>query len=193
MNNEDYTAFEAFFFKIYTGWHVIGKYVAETNNPHKKYNMKNLIVALCAGLLLTTAAEAQTKTKIKVKKAKTEARITAPDAVKSAFEAKYVTSDARWTKGYNGNYMITFTNVETVKQITEYDASGNLIRSKVVYNTDRIPENVRTALIASYADATVTEMTKLELAGVSPYYKIKLKQGENKKEILMSEEGTISE
>ena len=155
--------------------------------------MKNLIVALCAGLLLTTAAGAQTKTKVKVKKAKTEARITAPDAVKSAFEAKYTASDARWTKGYNGNYMVTFTNVDTIKQVTEYDATGNLVRSKVVYNNDRIPENVRTAIIASYADATVTEITKLELAGVSPYYKIKLKQGENKKEILMSEEGTIIE
>ncbi len=155
--------------------------------------MKNFIVAFCAGLLFTTAVDAQTKTKIKIKKAKTEARITAPDAVKSAFEAKYTTSDARWTKGYNGNYMVTFTNVDTVKQVTEYDATGNLVRSKVVYNTDRIPENVRTALSASYADATITEITKLELAGVSPYYKIKLKQGENKKEILMSEEGTISE
>ncbi len=156
--------------------------------------MKNFIVALCAGLLLSTAADAQTKTKVKVKKSTTTAaRITAPDAVKSAFDAKYTASDARWSKGNNGNYMVTFTNVDTVKQMAEYDATGNLVRSKVVYNTDKIPENVRTALATSYADATITEITKLELAGVSPYYKIKLKQGDNKKEILMSEEGTISE
>lgn len=155
--------------------------------------MKNLMVALCAGLLFTTAANAQTKTKVKVKKESTAAVVKAPDAVKSAFDAKYSASDARWTKGNISNYMVTFTNVDTVKQTVEYDATGNLVRSKVVYNADRIPENIRTALAASYAGATVTELTKLELAGVSPFYKIKLKQADSKKEILMSEEGTISE
>ena len=142
---------------------------------------------------MSSSVDAQSKkSKVKVKSTSTVA-VSVPDVVKSNFQLKYPISTANsWSKSH-GNYMVNFMNAESLKQSAEFDASGNLVKSKIIYSNDKIPANVSSSLAAKYSDATITEVSKYELAGVTPYYKLKITQGTNTKEILMSEEGTISE
>ena len=142
---------------------------------------------------MSTSVDAQTsKSKVKVKTTKA-ALISVPEVVKTNFQTKYISStNNSWSKAH-GNYVVNFVNADGQKETAEYAAEGNLVKSKTTYSNDKIPENISNSLAAKYSDATITEVSKYELAGVSPYYKLKITQGTNTKEILMSEEGTISE
>ena len=149
--------------------------------------MKNALIILCSGVLLSFSAQAQKK---KVSKS-----ISVPEAVSTSFEGKYASAEKKsWKKSYNGNYVANFVNADKQKQTAEFDASGNMVRSKTIIETDAVPEKVNTSISAQFADSKVTEIAKVELAGIPSYYKVKIEQADNtKKEVLVSEEGTITE
>lgn len=149
--------------------------------------MKNVLLIFCSGLLLSFSAQAQKK---KVSKS-----ISVPEAVSTSFEGKYANAEKKnWKKGYNGNYVANFVNADKQKQTAEFDANGNMVRSRTIIETDAVPEVINTSVSAQYADSKVTEIARVELAGIPSYYKVKIEQADNtKKEILVSEEGTITE
>lgn len=149
--------------------------------------MKNALIILSCGLLFSISAEAQKK--------KAPKPISVPAAVSTSFEGKFANAEKKsWKKGYNGNYVATFTNEAKQKQVAEFDASGNMVRSKTEIETGAVPENINTSVSAQYADSKVKEIAKVELAGIPSYYKVKIEQADNTtKEILISEEGTITE
>ncbi len=149
--------------------------------------MKNALIILCCGLMFSISAEAQKK--------KAAKSISVPAAVSTSFEGKFSNAEKKaWKKSYNGNYVATFTNEAKQKQTAEFDGEGNIVRSRTEIETSAVPEIINTSVSAQYADSKVTEIAKVELAGIPSYYKVKIEQADNtKKEILVSEEGTITE
>ena len=69
-----------------------------------------------------------------------------------------------------------------------------MVKSKVEYTPEAVPENVSVPVLAQFSMAKITEAARLQLPGVAPYYKVKIINADNTtKELLISEEGTISE
>jgi hypothetical protein len=152
--------------------------------------MKNTFLILVAGLMLSFSAEAQKKKKTKVK-----AKINVPENVNASFKSQYATAENnKWSKNYTGYYVANFTNAGQ-KQTVEYNTNGEAVRTRISYDVaTSIPEIVSTALATPYPGATISEAVRMEIAGMKPYYKVKLTTAENKnKELYISEEGLITE
>ena len=154
--------------------------------------MKNTFFILAAGLLISFSSQAQ---KGKDKKNTPIKEVSVPENVTTTFKNLYAVANGnQWNKNYSGNYIATFTNADNLKQTAEFSGSGAMIKSKVEYQPDAIPQNVSTAIAAQYPNVKVAEAARLQLPGVAPYYRIKIIGTDNTtKELLVSEEGTISE
>ncbi|MEO6667958.1 MAG: PepSY-like domain-containing protein [Ferruginibacter sp.] len=153
--------------------------------------MKNTFFILVTCLSLGFSAGAQ----VEKKKTSPVKSVNVPENVNNTFKSLYaVATEDQWNKNYSGNYVVTFTNAENLKQTAEFTGSGAMIKSKVAYMPDALPQNLITSITAQYPNAKVTEAAKLQLPGVAPYYRVKIMSAENiSKELLISEEGTISE
>lgn len=156
--------------------------------------MKKIII-LALGLgLFSTAATAQ---KVNVKsKAKTTKAIAAPSSVKNKFSSEYsAAKSVVWASSANGNFIAKFNNPEGNNQMVEYTKSGEFVSGKTVYKIDATPEAVQKAIAKDYADYSVESVMKMNLPNLDPYYKVKVKAngGGLTKQLLVSEEGDISE
>ena len=118
-----------------------------------------------------------------------------PEQVHATFKNQFaVAENGQWKKTYRGNYVAEFTNANQQGQSVEYDEAGKVLKNKIIYQPDHIPQEVNTALKTSYEGAIVKECVRIELPGIKPYYKVKMADAANiEKELLISEEGTISE
>lgn len=153
--------------------------------------MKNAFFILSLTLLVGFSAQAQTK-----KKTSKAANVNVPENIKGSFATNYAdVKDNKWSKNYTGNYVANFTKDSTLKQSLEYNSKGDLVKTTSMYNVNALPANITTALQTQYADARVVEASKVEVPGVTAFYKVKVERGENKKQrtLLISEEGTITE
>lgn len=156
--------------------------------------MKNAFFLICVGIALSFSAEAQKKTKTKVKV--TTAKVNVPENIKGSFSANYEgVKDAKWTKNYTGNYIANFTDSTSLKESLEYNAKGDKVKTTTMYDVAALPVNITTAVQSQYAGASVVEASKVEVPGVTPFYKVKIERGETKKQkqLLISEEGLITE
>jgi Tfp pilus tip-associated adhesin PilY1 len=151
--------------------------------------MKNTLLILAAGLLLNFSVEAQKK------KSTATPKVDVPESVDASFKNQYASVDTKnWSKTYNGNFVAEFTNEASQKQSTEYNKAGVLLKTKTTVDVATLPEQITNALKTQYADAQVSEVVKTEIPGVAPFYKVKLTLADSKqKDILVSEEGTITE
>jgi hypothetical protein len=148
--------------------------------------MKNTFFLLAIGTLLSFTTQAQKK--------KATVKLNVPETINTSFQTKYTSSeDAKWSKNSKGNYVVSFIDADKHKQSAEFDEAGAVVRSKTVYNEEGFPETIVNSVASKYTDAKITEATRLEIAGISPYYKVKIQQADNKKELLISEAGTIAE
>ncbi|MEP6712597.1 MAG: PepSY-like domain-containing protein [Ferruginibacter sp.] len=156
--------------------------------------MKSFILILTAGLILSASAQAQKK-HVQKKKSTVVVKVKVPQNIDSSFKIQYASvADGKWSKNYSGNYVADFTNQTSMKQSVEYDKAGYVIKTKTFFDSSAIPMNVTTALQKNYSTAKVTEVAKVEIPGVAPYYMVNLWTAENKKrQLLISEEGTVSE
>ncbi len=153
--------------------------------------MKNALLILCAGLMLSVSAQAQTK-----KKKVAEPKLSVPENINASFASQNAgVENSKWSKNYTGNYVASFTNASSLQQSAEYNAKGDLVKTTTIYDINALPANITTALQPGYADAKVTEASKVEVPGVAPFYKVKVEVGENKKQkqLLISEEGSVTE
>ncbi|MBS1744468.1 MAG: hypothetical protein JST81_15675 [Bacteroidetes bacterium] len=152
--------------------------------------MKNTFFILISGLLISISANAQ-----KSKKAAPVKQLQVPENVSNTFQSLYSSAENnQWSKNYSGNYVASFTNAEHQKQTAEFSASGAVVKSRVDYPADALPGNLSTAVAAQYPSVKVAEASKLQMPGVAPYYKVKVIGSDNTtKELLVSEDGTISE
>ncbi|MBC7866490.1 MAG: hypothetical protein H7X88_03050 [Gloeobacteraceae cyanobacterium ES-bin-316] len=150
--------------------------------------MKNIFLSLSAILILSFSSQAQ-KTK------KVAAKVNVPENVNASFKGTFATVEkSEWNKTNVGNYVASFTNTDNLSQVAEYNQEGVMVKSKVIYNLEALPENVTSALSKKYADAKVTECVKMQIPGVTPYYKVKLETSTNqKRELFISEEGSVVE
>ncbi|MEI2748570.1 MAG: hypothetical protein V9E88_07420 [Ferruginibacter sp.] len=153
--------------------------------------MKKLfILFLCVGGLSFTSVYAQKK-----KPVKTQPAVQVPENVYTTFKNQFaVAENGQWKKTFRGNYIAEFTNSSRQNQSVEYDTTGRVIKSKIAYSTDAFPSNIGNAVSAQYPGYAIAECVRMEIPGVKPYYRVKL-SGENsaQKDLLISEEGTISE
>jgi len=154
--------------------------------------MKNTFLILFAGLLMSFPSQAQ---KGKDKKITPVKEVSVPENVTTTFKSLYsVANENQWNKNYSGNYIATFKNSDNLKQTAEFSGSGAMVKSKVEYQPDAVPQNVSEAIAAQYPNVKITEAARLQLPGVAPYYRIKIIGTDNTtKELLVSEEGTVSE
>jgi hypothetical protein len=142
--------------------------------------------------MFSVTAQAQKKKTTKPVAVKT---ITVPENINTSFQTRYVTTEnSKWSRNYSGNYVVNFTNADKQVQSAEYDVSGKLVKAQTIYPTDMVPELITKSLSTKYAGAPITSVSKLELQGVAPYYKVEIDKGNNRtKELFISEEGTIAE
>jgi len=150
--------------------------------------MKNTFFLICAGLMLTVGAQAQTKKKT------VAAKVNVPESVDASFKSNFaVAENNKWSKNYTGNYVATFTNADTRKQVSEFNPSGVWVKTKTTFDVaNPLPENITAAVQTKYSGSTINELEKVEIAGMTPYYRVKLTTADTKtKEILLNEEGSM--
>ncbi len=152
--------------------------------------MKNAFFIFCAGMLICFSASAQKK-----KAVKAEPPVQVPENVNSTFKNMFaVAENGQWKKTYKGNYVALFTNAEKQSQSVEYDATGNVVKNKISYSTEALPQQVNNVVAQKYPDMKIIECMRVELPGIKPYYKVRVADTSNsQKELLISEEGTVSE
>lgn len=151
--------------------------------------MKNLLLTAISIILIGFTVHAQGKKK------PVDKQPVAPDVIQASFKTQFPdVAEVRWNKMHSGNYQSVFTNAAGREQTTEFNAAGEIVRSKITYPADGMDELLKAAIQEKYADATVTAYTKYELTGVPAYYKVKIQTADQaQREILMSEEGAITE
>ncbi|MEO7523225.1 MAG: hypothetical protein ABIT58_03985 [Ferruginibacter sp.] len=151
--------------------------------------MKNTFFILIVSLLMSISSQAQKKKATPVK------QVNVPENVTNTFRSLFtVANDNQWSKNFSGNYVAGFTNAENLKQTAEFSNSGAMLKSKVEYLPDALPENLSNSITTKYPNVKVSEAAKMQLPGVAPYYRVKIISSDNTtKELLVSEEGTISE
>lgn len=142
-------------------------------------------------IAMSFMAVAQKKTPIKNKNTQS---IAVPTEVNTAFQEKYAdVNKQNWNKRAGGNYVATFLGSDNVKQEVEFDSKGTYLKSKSIFTKEQVPELVSTSLSKKYPDTEVLEVTKYDISGVAPYYKVKINDGAKGKFLLVSEAGDISE
>ena len=150
--------------------------------------MKNTLFLICAGLMLSFGAQAQTKKKA------TPAKVKVPEAVDASFKSSYAdVENNKWSKNYTGNYVAVFKNANNQEQTTEYNTAGVLVKSKTTLDLAALPEPITTAVEKRYPGSKISECIKVEIPGLAPYYKTKVMVAENKEKVLLiSEEGAVT-
>ena len=151
--------------------------------------MKTTLLLICTGLMLTIGAQAQTK-----KKAAVTPKVNVPESVDASFKSNFtVAENNKWSKNYTGNYVATFTNADARTQVSEFNPSGVWVKSKTTFDVaNPLPESITTAVQAKYSGSTINELEKVEIAGMAPYYRVKLTTADTKtKEIILNEEGSM--
>lgn len=151
--------------------------------------MKNLLLTIVSIILIGFTVNAQGKKK------PVDKEPVAPNVIQASFKTQYPdVAEVRWNKMHSGNYQAVFTNAAGREQTTEFNAAGEIVRTKITFSADGVEQHLMAAIHEKYADATVTALTKYELSGVPAYYKVKIQTADQaQKDILMSEEGAITE
>ena len=118
-----------------------------------------------------------------------------PENVTTIFKNQFaVAENGQWKKTFQGHYIASFINSSKHLQSVEYDDQGKVVKSKISYPADSLPDQVNHALAIQYSQLKVSECMRMEIPGIKPYDKIRGAVNENEqKEILISEEGTVSE
>ncbi len=151
--------------------------------------MKSTFFIFSTVLLVGFSAQAQKKKATPVK------QVNVPENVNATFKSQYAVADGnQWNKNYSGNYVASFTNSDHLKQTVEFSNSGALVKSKIEYAPEGLPEVVNSSILSQYPNTKITEAAKMQMPGVAPYYRVKIIGADNTaKELLISEEGTITE
>ena len=151
--------------------------------------MKNTFFVLVSLFLILNSAHAQKK------KASVVKDVAVPENVNTSFKSLYnQVADNKWNKNYSGNYVASFKNADNQKQAVEFSGTGAVVKSRIEYEVGSLPENINTSINSQYPETTIIEASKFQMPGVAPYYKVKINgSGNSGKELLISEEGTITE
>ena len=151
--------------------------------------MKNTLLFLCMSLIFTGNALAQKKSKDK------SSQLTIPENVNNSFKSLYANAEGnKWNRNYSGNYVASFMNADSLKQTAEFSASGAMVKSRTEYAPTSLPAPISMAVNTQYPEAKLLEASRLQMPGVAPYYRLKVETAEHAtKELLVSEEGTITE
>ena len=155
--------------------------------------MKKTLFLAFSLALFSVGAEAQ-KTKVKAK-SKAGASVAVPAAVNTSFDSSYADiTSKKWSKTLNGNYVAKFKNTEEFDETAEYSKDGQWQKSKIKWDAEKLPENIRLSLDSTYAGAKIVSVEKIKLKDINPFYNIKITTADNtSKLLLVSEEGTITE
>lgn len=153
--------------------------------------MKRLLLSIISIILISLNVWAQNTPRKGVK----SQVIKVPENIETSFKTAFSDVTAlQWIKNHNGNYSAKFTHSDGRVQTSEFNGEGKIVRSVIVYPMEAIQSNHLEAIKGVYADASVSTFTRYEPEGITPYYKVKIVTADaTPKEILMSDEGTITE
>jgi hypothetical protein len=118
-----------------------------------------------------------------------------PEVITSNFKNQYLVAvNSQWKMTYKGNFINTFTNSDGRIQSVEFGPEGKFVKSKISYHPADLPLPVEQVMKNQYAGLKVTDCLRIEIPGIKPFFKVKVADSQNiEKEILVSEEGTVSE
>ena len=135
-----------------------------------------LSVFFCIGLLSCKSGSAQDK---------------APEAVKSAFEAKYPgENDPDWHKDSNGNFESNF-KIDGNKLRADFIPDGKWIETEQSIKKDELPEAVRKALKKDYDSWEIAEIEKVEHHQKGLFYDVEFKQKGKNKDVEFNKDGAV--
>lgn len=150
--------------------------------------MNNTFLLLVIVVLNSSSVQAQKKTTLPAK------QVNVPENVNTSFKSLYTVTSNKWDRNYSGNYVASFINEEHLKQTVELSGSGAMIKSVIEYAPGVLPQNITSSILGQYPAVKITEAAKIQMPGVASYYKVKIITADNAaKELLISEEGTITE
>jgi|GEM_PF-3510625 len=148
----------------------------------KKTVVLLLLVFFCAGV---TMAQKSTAKKVKVEK------ITAPEAVVTSFNQKFMGSIPEWSKTPNGNFVATIDN-NGMKQHAEFNAEGKWLNTASEIPFEQLTEAAQNKIKEMYADMQVEKVKKIERENISVFYKVKLVKDKESKMVYINDAGFIS-
>ena len=145
---------------------------------------------LVTALMLVICSDAQVRKTIPV-----TTGVQVPEVVQVNLKEWFkVLNNLEWKRTYNGNFLAQFNNTLNQAQVIEFEPGGKVINKKTTYPLSGMPEHIQKAIVASYPEMSITACMRLELAGVDPFYKATVAKADfTIKELLISEQGTISE
>lgn len=148
----------------------------------KKTVVLLLLAFFCAGV---TMAQKSTAKKVKVEK------ITAPEAVVTSFNQKFMGSTPEWSKTPNGNFVATIDN-NGMKQYAEFNAEGKWLNTASEIPFEQLTEAAQNKIKEMYADMQVEKVKKIERENISVFYKVKLVKDKESKMVYINDAGFIS-
>jgi len=135
--------------------------------------MKNLVLIIASLLTLSTAVAQTKKSKPIKKKAAVVKVVSPPSKVDAAFDARFASlgevTDKKWNKNLLGNYIVSYKNPEALKQTVEYKEDGSFVKSAINF-----------------------ELTN-EVGELNPYFNVKINAEGKEKQVLIAEDGTLTE
>ena len=159
--------------------------------------MKYLVLIIASLLTLSTAVAQTKKSKPIKKKAAVVKVVSPPSKVDAAFDARFASlgevTDKKWNKNLLGNYIVSYKNPEALKQTVEYKEDGSFVKSAINFELTNIPEVVKSTIELKFNGAEIKEVKKMEVGELNPYFNVKINAEGKKKQLLIAEEGTLTE
>lgn len=149
--------------------------------------MKKTVVLLLLTFFFAGVTMAQ---KSVAKKVKIE-KITAPEAVVTTFNQKFMGTTPEWSKTANGNFVAAIDN-NGMKQYVEFNAEGKWLNTTTEIPFEQLTEAAQLKIKEQYADMQVEKVKKIERENISVFYKVKLVKDKENKMIYINDAGFIS-
>jgi len=138
--------------------------------------MKKTIVVLFSGLLALGACAQKSNP---------------PKEVTSAFSTKFGTvKDLKWDQEDANEWEAEF-KMNGTEMSASFDQSGTWLETETEIKKRDLPENILNAVNTQFEGWKIEEVEKIEMPDFSGY-ELAIEQGENEKEILVSEDGKIT-
>ena len=144
--------------------------------------MKHLFLAL----MLVVAATLQVHAQDDVKKDKTDSK-DVPEAVRSAFDAKFDNAMMVDWKMKDGKYKASFTQ-GLKKRMAEFSTSGELISESEKIGKDELPTPVSDALKTNYSNSNIDEIYRVQ-KGSDTHFMVKMDNP--KKKVIYDAQGKL--
>lgn len=134
-----------------------------------------LVAVFCLGIISTSCAQ----------------KTPAPEAVKSAFKAKFPTvQKVKWDQEGDNEWEAGF-KMNGKEMSANFDGSGAWLETETEIKKSGLPQAVRDAIAAQFAGYKVEEVARVETPEMAEAYEVEVEKGETTIEALFKDDGTL--